>query len=405
MTEQYKPKLKILWQSNAYWSPSGYSNVSKDMYRNFREHGWTPDNLAFLDMFGLQGGVILDEFGFKHYPLMDHIMGSDAMIHHSRHFKPDLVITLQDVWPLNPQDLQQVPNWVPWTPIDYEPVPKAISNNLRFANRIISMSKFGETALKEAGFSSTYIPHGVNTKIFRPLDKQKRKVEMGIDPKTFVFGMVSANKESFNPRKSFQQVLEAFAMFLQRNPNSLLYIHTDPDFPGGFPLKQLASDLGIASRVAFPDRYKQKFETDKEGVNLIYNMFDAYLSPSSSEGFCIPIIEAQACGLPVIVNKWTSMPELIQEGRTGFSVEKGYKIYYPIGSYLKFPDKDELYEKMIEVAKLDKIKAQENAVNFIKENYDQDVLFETKWIPFFQAREREIYGQPTEQLTNAKAMA
>lgn len=389
-------KLKIMWQSNAYWAPSGYSNVTKDMYKNFRDNGWTPDTLAFIDMFGLQGGILKDEYGFKHYPIMDHVMGSDAMIHHPRHFKPDIVITLQDIWPLNPQDLSQVPNWIPWAPIDYNPVPRPITNNLRFANRIISMSRFGEKTLQDAGFTTTYIPHGVDTKIFYPMDKKKRKMELGIDPNTFIFGMVSANKESFNPRKSFQQVMEAFAGFVQKRPNSLLYIHTDPDFPGGFPLKQLAADLGIANHIVFPERYKQKYDTSKEDMNLIYNTFDAYLSPSSSEGFCIPVIEAQACGLPVIVNDWTSMPELIIEGETGFKVRGKDKIYYPIGSYMCFPDAQDIYEKMLTIANYTSDKWEKATVNHIKQNYDQDMLFETKWLPFLKAREQEIYGIETQ---------
>jgi glycosyltransferase involved in cell wall biosynthesis len=384
-------KLKILWQSNAYWSPSGYSNVTKDMYKNFRENGWTPETLTFLDMYGLQGGILKDEFGFNHYPIMDHIMGSDAMLHHSKALKSDIVITLQDIWPLNPQDLSQVPNWIPWAPIDYNPIPKAIMNNLRFANRIISMSKFGESQLKENGFSSYYIPHGVNTNIFKPLDKKQRKIDIGLNPDTIVFGMISANKESINPRKSFQQAMEAFAMFIKKKPNSLLYIHTDPDFPGGFPLKQLAADLGILNQVGFPDRYKQKYNTSKEEMNLIYNSFDVLLSPSSTEGFCIPIIEAQACGLPVIVNDWCSMPELIKEGETGFTVKHVEPTYYPIGSYVAFPDTKDLYEKMLKVTDYTASKWEKPAREFVLKNYDQDMLFQTRWLPFLEQREKELY--------------
>lgn len=385
-------KLKIMWQSNSFWSPSGYSQQTAEMFKSFRENGWTPENFAFIDMFGLQGGILKDEYGYTHYPTIDHVMGSDAMIHHGRHFKPDVIFSLQDVWPLNPVDLQQVPNWIPWAPIDYDPVPKAITNNLRFASRIISMSKFGEKALQDQGFTSTFIPHGVDTNIFKPLDKKKQKASVGIDPNTFIFGMISANKESFNPRKSFQQAMEAFALFLQKHPNSLLYIHTDPEFPGGFPLKQLAADLGIAPRVMFPEKYRQKYLTTKEDMNLLYNMFDCLLSPSSSEGFCIPVIEAQAAGVPVIVNNWTSMPELIKEGETGFTVNKGFEIYYPIGSYLKFPDKDELYEKMEKVAMYNIDKWENTCVKNAKENYDQNMLFQTRWLPFLEAREKEIYG-------------
>lgn len=387
-------KLKIMWTSNAVWSPSGYSNVSKDMYRNFRENGWSPDNFAFIDMYGLHGGKIRDEHGYLHYPLMDHQMGSDAMVHHSRDFKADIVISLLDIWPQNPSDLSQIPRFIPWAPIDYDPVPKPILNNLRFANRIVSMSKFGEKQLQDNGFSSTFIPHGVDTKIFTTLDKRQRKIDLGLDPNTFIFGMISANKEAFNPRKSFQQVMDAFKIFLEKQPNSLLYIHTDPDFPGGFPLKQYAEFLGISSRLAFPERYKQKYNTSKEDMNLIYNSFDCLLSPSSTEGFCIPVIEAQACGVPAIVNDWTSMPELIKDGITGYKVKNGYKVYYPIGSYVCFPDTQDLFEKMIQITTMDAKKTSEESRKWIVDNFDQDMLFQTKWLPFLDRIEKEIYPTP-----------
>ena len=400
--EMNKRKLRIMWVSNAIWSPSGYAQQTVEMYRNFRENGWTPENFAFVDMFGLQGGKTKDNFGYTHYPLIDHMMGSDAMLHHSRDFRADVVISLFDVWPQNPSDLAQMTNrWIPWTPIDYDPVPKAITQNLRFANRIISMSKFGEKQLKENGYSSTYIPHGVDTKIFYPMDKRKRKAELGLDPDMFIFGMISANKEQFNPRKSFQQVFDAFKLFLQKKPNSLLYIHTDPEFPGGWPLKQYAEYLGIAQHIAFPDKYKTKYNTGKEEMNLIYNTFDCLLSPSSSEGFCIPVIEAQACGVPVIVNEWTSMPELIQEGVTGFKVKRDDRllIYYPIGSYLLFPDYLDLYDKMIKVADYKPEKWEKPCRDWIVSNYDQDMLFKTKWLPFLDKLEKEIYPAP---LTTSK---
>lgn len=389
----YKPRLKIAWTSNSIYTPSGYSNVSKDMYEGFRSHGWTPETLCFIDMFGLMGGKMRDEHGFMHYPLMNHNMGSDAMVHHSRDFKADIVLSLQDIWPLNPQDLQQIPRYIPWVPIDYDPVPKMLLSNLRFADRIISMSRFGQKQLQDNGFSSTFIPHGVNTKIFTNMDKRLRKISLKIHPDTFIFGMVSANKESLNPRKSFQQVMDAFKKFLVDRPDSLLYIHTDPDFPGGFPLKQYADFLGITQHVAYPDSYGMKYNTPKEAMNLIYNTFDCLLSPSASEGFGIPVIEAQACGVPVIVNDWTSMPEMVQDGITGYITKQGFKIYYPIGSYFCFPDTEDLYQKMLRIRGMDTVKMGKAARKWIVEKYDQDMLFEKSWIPFLSRIENEIYGK------------
>lgn len=391
-------KLKVVWQSNAEWSPSGYSSQTVDLKRKFLESGWDGSNFSFINMFGQTGGVFKDKDGITNYPSMDHITGSDAMLHHGKHFKADIILALQDVWTLNPVDLQQINNFIPWVPVDFEPAPKAILQNLRFANRIISMSKFGEKQLQDAGYSSTYIPHHVDTKIFFPMNKEKRKMDVKIDPKMFIFGMISANKDLL-PRKSFGHVLLAFKRFHQVHPDSLLYIHTNPEFPGGYPLKQHIDFLGLNEAVGFPDKYKLNFDTPKSEMNMIYGSMDCLLSPSSTEGFCIPVIEAQATGTPVIVNDYTSMPELIVDGVTGYktNVSKDCQHFMPIGGYMKFPEIDSLYEKMELVYKANRPEMGVRGRKWIEENYSLDKVWSDKWLPYLDGIENELYHLTTPQ--------
>ncbi len=387
-------RLKVSWTSNANHSMSGYGQQTADIGRMFKKSGWDETNFSFIDMFGLSGGITRDaELGFKHYPIMDHLMGSDAMLYHGKHFQADIVISLFDIWTQNPVDLQQIPRWVPWTPVDYDPIPVQLASNLRFANRIISMSKFGQKQLQDKGFASTYIPHHVDTSVFYPIEKKKRKQEAKIDPDTFIFGMIAANKDIM-PRKSFQQVLEAFARFISKHPDSLLYIHTNPEQPNGFPVKAYAEFLGIGNNVGYPDKYKWNFDTPKAEMNNIYNVFDAYLAPSSSEGFCIPIIEAQATGTPVITNNWTSMPELINE-KTGLLTKVGCKHFMPIGSYMAWPDPDDLYDKMELIFRSNRVEMGKAALQNVKDNYSLEKIWKEKWLPFLEKIETEIYGLTT----------
>src|SRR5678815_4528205 len=46
----------------------------------------------------------------------------------------------------------------------------------------------------------------------------------------------------------------------------------------------------------------------------MYNAFDAFLHCGMCEGFGMPLVEAQACGTPVVFNSCTSMTELVTNG-------------------------------------------------------------------------------------------
>ncbi len=398
MAEKKQPhKLRLFFNSNAMWAHSGYSQQMAEILPRIRDEQYP---LAVSNFYGLQGGkVVLD--GILQYPIINHTYGSDAMVLHARDFQADVVFSLQDVWVLHPNDLPQVNRWIPWLPIDHDPIPNVVFEKLKFAHRIVAMSKFGQKQLQAKGLHSTYIPHTVDTNIFKPMNKFQRKKDAGLPADAFIVGMVSANKDN-PPRKSFQDVMDAFKIFLETEPKALLYIHTDPDFPGGFPIKEYAKLLGIAEKVLFPDPYQLNFAVGKPEMNLIMNTFDILLCPSVSEGFGIPIIEAQACGVPVIVNRWTAMPELVIEGKTGEVCEILTKRFSHLGSYIAIPSTESLVEKMIKLHKADRVAMGKAARKHIEDNYDTVKIFTEKWIPFLSRLEKEVY--PTLDKQPSKAL-
>lgn len=387
-----KPRrLKVAFCSNSTWANSGYGTQTKDIEKKFVDAGWTQENFSLINMWGQQGAPFTDELGILNFPIMNHTGGSDAMLHHGNAWGADIVIGLFDIWVQNPQDLAGIKRFIPWLPVDYDPPSRGILNNLHFANRIIAMSKFGQQKLREAGFSSTYIPHHVDTKVFYPMDKNQVKAQFKINPEVLVFGMVAENK-SLISRKSYQQVLEAFSLFLKKQKRpAMLYIHTNPDFPGGFPIKQYAEFLGIAQQIAFPDMYEMSFKSPRPVMNNIFNMFDVLLNPSSTEGFGIPIIEAQATGIPAIVNDWTSMPELINKGKTGLISQRGQKFFMSAGGYVTFPDPQSICDNMLRITKWNPQETQKACLSFVKQ-FDIDYVWNRYWEKFLTRVETEIHG-------------
>ncbi len=107
---------------------------------------------------------------------------------------------------------------------------------------------------------------------------------------------------SLSPRKNMLNVLKAFNLIKDEIPHNIYYT-------GGYSWRdnevlQYIADNGLGKRVI-----KLGYVSDKELVAL-YNLADCYLYPSLYEGFGLPMLEAQACGCPVITSTVSSCPEV-----------------------------------------------------------------------------------------------
>jgi len=365
---------------------------TKDLLYRFLADGWKVGASCF---YGLEGGF-LNLNGLPCFPRIGQPYGGDAMLLHSREFNSDVTFTFQDIWPVDATNLFTMAaerKWIPYVPIDWFPVPKNVVERLKKAYRIVTYSKAGHEELKRVGLQSTLILEAVDTKRFKPVDKAEVRKELNIPEDIFLFGMIAANKDD-PPRKCFQQVLDAFKRFLEKHPKSGLYIHTMLEQKGGFNIKIYAQHLGIMDKIFFPQPYDYLYKISHDALARAMGAFDCLLSPSSGEGFGLPIVESQACGVPVIVNNWSSMPELIIPGKTGLICDTGYKIWAPIHSYKAPPDVDSLYEKMEEIYKMDRKKMAKACRKHAVDNYDMEDRVQQEWIPFLCKIQDEITPKP-----------
>jgi glycosyltransferase involved in cell wall biosynthesis len=390
-----KPKdrrMRVMWSSNHFMANSGYAQQMAYLLPSLQKDGWIQGSINFYG----QEGYIHEYDGVKHYPRIQSVWGEDAMVEHGRDFNADITITQQDIWTLNPSIFEHVRRFIPWLPVDHDPIPPSILERAKLAYRILAYSKFAQQQLANNGLHSTYMPLMVDTKVFKPYQKADIRKDLGIPVDAFVFGMVAANKDN-PPRKSFQEVLDAFKVFHDKHPESVIYFHTAVDNPGGFPIRDYAKYLGLAGSIYHPPPYDLAFKIQKEAMAKIYSTFDILLAPSRSEGFGVPIIEAQSCGVPVIVNNFTSMPELVQEGQTGEICEVLYKSFSPLMSYVGVPNAGSIYEKMEKLYKADLPKmgmlARLNA-----KQYDTEFVIQNHWIPFLETVQNEVYNSTIDNL-------
>lgn len=376
--------LRCIWNSNGFHVPSGYGSQLAEIIPYFKEH----TDVAVSSFYGIQGGAVnLD--GIPVYPQIDgDPFGSQAIMLHSRDFQADVIFTNQDLWPLDPGVFQSVKNLIPWIPIDHYPVPPAILDRVKQCYRVACYSMSGVDQLAKQGVAATYIPMSVNTQVFKVMDKKAARAKWNIPQDAFVVGMVAANRD--NPsRKSFQEVIDAFAEFLKTNPKALLYTHTVIDAGGGFPIRDYCKFLGIEAHLRYDDHYNVLYKYPKTRVAELMNTFDVLANPSTQEGFGLPIVEAQACSVPVITTNYSSMPELITKD-TGWLVEPIQKRFTQLGSYVAVVPSRGVYEalQLAYKAKRNKMgkKARKNMVN----NFDTKLVFNRYWLPYLKRLHDEL---------------
>jgi len=233
------------------------------------------------------------------------------------------VITLFDCWVFRGAGWDILERVASWVPIDHFPAPKPVLDWLARPNVTpIAMSKFGLDAIHRADIEALYVPHAIDTNLFRPTDMVAgsdgavpARQWMGVPEDAYVIGMVSANKGK-NDRKAFAEQFLAAGMFMQQHDDVWLYLHTEPSpAMDGLDLRALLAACGVPmERVKFVVSYSYRMGIPKEALAAIYGGMDVLLQTSRGEGFGLPAIEAQSCATPVIVSNATAQPELVGDG-------------------------------------------------------------------------------------------
>jgi hypothetical protein len=90
------------------------------------------------------------------------------------------------------------------------------------------------------------------------------------------------------------------------------------------------------------------------------------------------------------------MQDLVIDGVTGFKIPVKNKRFTPLGSYVADITANDIYEQMEKIyamsTKERKIMG-ERGRDFIEKNYSQKVVWNTKWLPFLEKLESEVYDK------------
>ena len=337
---------KILWCSDNPILPTGYAQVTRNVGNRLVRAGFNFSALGF-QQFSLPIEEVKTRDGWLNFPIrpatkFDEFYGNKGSLDKwIQELRPEVTLFLLDTFMLNHlietrvrgnvlertiDRLHQMTKLWMYFPFDSADVYSGSAEILGEMDVRIAMSKFAQALLKkETGMDSYYIPHGVDHLVFRRLPEQFRqelKRQSGLENK-FVIGSVFRNQTRKMPTK----LLEAFDIFAKDKKDVALLLHCDINDPQGQNLPDFISKRKL-------DNSKIKFTNMNfihglplTNLNFVYNCMDLHTLSTTGEGFGLPIIESQACGIPNIVTDYTTSRELV--GGHGMLVkllggEKGY---------------------------------------------------------------------------------
>lgn len=188
---------------------------------------------------------------------------------------------------------------------------------LRRAARIIAVSeplKRDAVALGIPPERVRVIENGIDPEVFEARDRIEARRRLCLAK----YGPLLVSVGTLAPRKGFHLVIEAVARCARRWP-ALRFAIVGGDGPEGAmgaELRQLAARLGIADAVIFAGPRESSELADW------YSAADLFVLATAHEGCPNVVLEALACGTPVVATPVGNIPELIDSPRVGLLVER-----------------------------------------------------------------------------------
>jgi glycosyltransferase involved in cell wall biosynthesis len=154
------------------------------------------------------------------------------------------------------------------------------------------------------------VPNGVDLACFSPKARITQRAEArnrrGFRDEDFVLLLIGNDWGT----KGLPATLEALAALPPESRPQLLVVGSDS--PEHFQAR--ASQLGVQDRC--------RWETPRSDVLDFYAAADIYVSPTREDCFSLPVLEAMACGLPVITSVFNGVVDCIHDGVDGFVVRE-----------------------------------------------------------------------------------
>ena len=202
--------------------------------------------------------------------------------------------------------------------------PKVVSDfiNLlmgRYADKIITVSQAVACHVNQSPFIKEsqiqVIYNGVDNAVYHPMQASTVREQFAISQESLVIGMIGR----VNAWKGQGDFLEAVTPILEQNPNAIAFLAGSAFTGEEWRVEELESKIAKSSVVSQIKRIEYYEHTAE-----LYNMFDIFVLPSTNpDPLPTVVLEAMACGKPVVGYRHGGVCEMVAEGIKGLFASPG----------------------------------------------------------------------------------
>lgn len=278
--------------------------------------------------------------------IKEDVYGRSRIVEMLAKVEPDVVVMLNDTQVIlqllfdNSYDteryLLRYRPLLTYVPIDGHNHPAAWGHLANISKRI-AMSRFGQQFMPEA----PVVYHGIDSDVFHPVSegplttstgvvcrsKADCKAALGYPKDSFLVLRVDKN----TGRKDYPASWKALLPVMKRHTDIITHFHCSgkQDIAGTDMRALWSRDPGTAARFFLPDYVTGALGWREQDLVVLYNAADMFLTTSRGEGFGLTIAEALSCGLPVVAQNVSAIPEIVGPG--GILLEPEREITVPSG--------------------------------------------------------------------------